>query len=144
MDSSELSSFPLSELSLDASRPPPVLQGPYTPLSTNTPVCVPQGNQQTMDSAQDESPFQQVIPNIPQQSLYPLLAALGTSINTAVSLPIPFSRRVISDIEKQQRKALKDTVEDTIRLTNTSPTSELDEQDQEISIPSVKSQAALI
>ena len=70
-DTSEFSSFSLSELPVDESRPPTVLQGPYVPLSTSTPVCMPQGNQQTMDSAQDESPFQQVIPNIPQQSLYP-------------------------------------------------------------------------
>ena len=59
-DSSELSSFPLSELSVDESRPPTVLQGPYIPLSTSTPIRVPQGNQQMTDSATDESPFQQV------------------------------------------------------------------------------------
>ena len=104
---------------------------------------MPQGNQQTMDSVQGESPFQQVIPSIPQQSLYPSLAALGTSLNTAVSSPIPFSRRVINDIEEQQRKALKDTVEGTIRSTNTSPTSDLEEQDEEVIIPSIKPQAGI-
>ena len=56
-DSSKLSSFPLSELSVDESRPPTVLQGPYVPSSTGTPVCMPQGNQQMTDSAPDESPF---------------------------------------------------------------------------------------
>ena len=124
-DSSELSSFPLSELSVDESRPPTVLQGPYVPLSTSTPVCVPQVNQQLVDSAPDESPFQQVIPSIPQQSLYPSLAALGTSVHTVVSPPIPFSRRVKNDIKEQQRKDLKDTVEGTIRSTNTLPTLEV-------------------
>ena len=99
-DSSELSSFPLSELSLDDSGPPTVLQGPYMPLSTSPPIHIPQGNQQMMHSAPDESPFQQVIPSILQQPLYPTLAALGTSVNTAVSPPIPFSRRVINDIEE--------------------------------------------
>ena len=103
-DTSKLSSFSLSELLVDESRPPTVLQGPYVSLSTSTPVCVPPGNQQTMDSAQDESPFQQVIPNIPQQSLYPSLAALGTSLNTSVSPPIPFSRRVINNIEASPRR----------------------------------------
>ena len=83
--------------------------------------------QQTMDSAQDESPFQQVIPNIPQQSLYPSLVVLETSLNTSVSPPIPFSRRVINDIKEQERKALKDMVEGTVRWTNTSPTSDLEE-----------------
>ena len=104
---------------------------------------MPQGNQQMMDSAPDESPFQQVIPSILQQSLYPSLAALETSVNTAVSPPIPFSRRVINDIEEQQRKALEDTVEGTIRSTNTSPTSDLDEQDEEVIIPSIKPQAGI-
>ena len=139
-DTSKLSSFPLSELSVD-NGPPTVLQGPYVPLSTSTPVRMPQGNQQTMDSALDESPFQQVIPSILQQSLYPSLAALGTSVNTAVSPPIPFSRRVINDIEEKQRKALEDTVEGTIRSTNTSPTSEVEEQTEEATVSGVTSQA---
>ena len=99
-DSGELSSFPLSELSVNESGPPTVLQGPYVPLSTSTPIHVPQGNQQTMDSTPEESLFQQVIPNIPQQSLYPSLAALETSVNMAVSSPIPFMKRVINDIEE--------------------------------------------
>ena len=43
-NSSELSSFPLSELPVDESGPPTVLQGPYVPLSTSTPICMPQGN----------------------------------------------------------------------------------------------------
>ena len=140
VDSSELSSFPLSELSVDESGPPTVLQGPYVPLSTSTLIGMPQGNQQMTDSAPDESPFQQVIPNIPQQSLYLSLATLRTSVNMAVSPPIPFFRRVINDIKKQQRKALKDTVEGTIRLTNTLPTSEVEEQEEEVTTPSVNPQ----
>ena len=81
------------------------------PLSTSTPIYMQQDNQPTADSAPDESPFQQVIPGILQQLLYPSLAALGTSTNTAVTPPIPFSRRVINGIEEKQRKALEDTVE---------------------------------
>ena len=90
-DKSKLNSLPLSELSVDESGPPTVLQRSYRPLSTTTPIYVQQDNQPMTDSAQDESPFQQVIPGIPQQSLYPSLAAVGTSINTAVTPPIPFS-----------------------------------------------------
>ena len=142
-DSSELSSFPLSELLVDKGRPPTVLQGPYVPLSTSRPVRLPQGNQQTMDSAPDECPFQQVISSILPQSLYPSLAALGTSANMALSPLIPFSRRVINDIEEQQRKALKDTVKGTIRSTNTSPTSEVEEQEEGVITPSVNLQAGV-
>ena len=104
---------------------------------------MPQGDQQIMDSVQDESPFQQVIRNIPHQSLYPSLAALGTSLNTSVSPPIPFSRRVINDIEEQERKALEDMVEGNVRWTNTSPTSDLEEQDEEVIGPNIKLQAGI-
>ena len=133
-DSSQLSSFPLSELPLDDSGPPTVLQGPYVPLSTSTPVHVSPDNQPPMDSAPDESTFQQVIPSIPQQSLYPSLAAMGTSINTAVSPSIPFARKVINDIEEQQRKTLKNT-EGIIRSTNTSPIPEEEGKEEEVITP---------
>ena len=91
-DTSELSRLPISELSVDASGPPTVLQGPYRPLSMSTPIRVQQDNQPITDIAPDESPFQQVIPGVAQQSLYPSLAALGTSVNIAVTPPITFSR----------------------------------------------------
>ena len=81
---------------------------------------MPSDNQQTTEAAQDESPFQQVIPNISYQSLYPSLAASKTSINTSISSSIPFSKRVINDIEEHQRRALNDSVEGTTRGTNTS------------------------
>ena len=99
-------------------------------------------NQQAADSAQEDSPYQQVIPGIPPHSLYPALAALSTSTETAITPPIPLSRRAINDIEEQQRRALKDTVEgivrlrralkDTVegivRLTNTLPILDIDEE----------------
>ena len=110
-DTSELSSFSLSELPVDQSRPPTVIHGPYIPLSTSTPVCMPSDNQQTTEATQDETSFQQVIPNISQQSLYPSLAAVRTSINTSISPSIPFSRRVINDIEEHQRRVLDNYVE---------------------------------
>ena len=56
-DTSELSSFSLSELPVDQSVPPTVIHGPYVPLSTSMPVHVPSDNQQTTEAAQDESPF---------------------------------------------------------------------------------------
>ena len=137
VDTSELSCLPLSELSVDESGPPTVLQGLYMPLCTSTPIHKQQDNQPMTDSALDESPFQQVIPGIPQQSLYPSLAALGTSKNTVVIPPIPFSRRVINDIEEKQRKALEDTFEGT----NTSPILEVEEQAEEAIVSGITSQA---
>ena len=96
---------------------------------------MPSDNQQTTEATQDESSFQQVIPNISQQSLYPSLAAMGTSINTSISPSIPFSRRVINDIEEQQRRALDDSIEGTNRGTNTSLVPDPEEQAEEIITP---------
>ena len=98
-----------------------MIHGPYVPLSTSTPMCVPSDNQQTTEATQVESSFWQVIRNISQQSLYPSLAAMGTSINTAISPPIPLSRRVINDIEEHQRRVLNSYVEGINRGTNTNP-----------------------
>ena len=63
-------------------------------------------NNQYTEAAQDESPFQQVIPNISQQLLYPSLAAMGSSPNPALSHSIPLARRVINEIEEHQRTVL--------------------------------------
>ena len=143
-DTSNLSSFSLSELPVDQSGPPMVIHRPYVPLSTSMPVHVPSDNQQTTEATQDASSFQQMIPNISQQSLYPSLVAMGTSINTSIYPSIPFSRRVINDIEEHQRRALDDSVEGTNRGTNTSPVPDPEEQAKEVIPPNTGLQARII
>ena len=44
-DTSELSSFSLSKLPVDQSRPPTMIHGSYVPSSTSTPVHMPSNNQ---------------------------------------------------------------------------------------------------
>ena len=110
-DTSELSSFSLSELPVDQSGPPAMIQ--------------------TTEAAQDELSFQPVIPNVLQQSLYPSLVAMGSSPNTAISPSIPLSRRVINDIEEHQRTVLNSYVEGMDRGMNTSPVKSPDEQQDE-------------
>ena len=61
--------------------------------------------------------------------------AMGTSINTSISPSIPFSRRVINDIEEHQRRVLNDSVEGTNRGTNISPVPNPGEQEEEVIIP---------
>ena len=56
-DTSELSSFSLSELPVDQSRSPTMIHRPYVSLSTSMPVCVPPDNQQTTEATQDETSF---------------------------------------------------------------------------------------
>ena len=53
-DSSELSSFSLSELPVDQSGPPTLIHRPYIPLSTSTPVHTPSDNNQFTEATQDE------------------------------------------------------------------------------------------
>ena len=108
------------------------MHGPYVPLSTNTPVHASSDNNQYTKAAQDESSFWQVILNIPQQSLYPSLAAMGSSPNTALSPSIPLTRRVINEIKEHQRAVLNSYAEGIDREMNTSPVLSSDEQQVEI------------
>ena len=69
---------------------------------------------------------------------------MGTSINTSVSPSIPFSRRVINDIEEHQRRALDDSIEGINRGTNTSPVPDPAEQAKEVVTPNTGLQARII
>ena len=117
---------------MDQSGPPTLIQGPYVPLSTSTPVHTPSDNNQYTKATQDESSFWQVIPNIPQQSLYPSLAAMGSSPFTALSTSIPLTRRVINEKEEHQRTVLGSYAEGMDREMNASPVLSSDEQQIEI------------
>ena len=66
---------------------------------------------------------------------------MGASVNTVVSPSIPFTRKVINDIEEQQRKTFKDTAEGNIRWTNTSPIPEEEGKEEEVITPSFNLQA---
>ena len=69
---------------------------------------------------------------------------MGTTINTSISPSIPFSRRVINDIEEHQRSALDDSIEGTTRGTNTSPVPGPKEQEEEVITPNTGLQARII
>ena len=89
-----------------------------------------------------------MIPNVSQQSLYPSLAAKGTSINTAISPPIPLSRRVINDVEEHQRRVLNSYAEGMNRGMNTSSIQsqeeEQEEQEEKITSTTKKQKATII
>ena len=130
-DTSELSSFSLSELPVDQSGPPALIHGPcvhYQPA----PVHASSENNQYTEATQDKSSFWQVIPNIPQQMLYPSLATMGSSPNTALLPSIPLARRVINEIEEHKKTVLDSYAEDMDREMNTSPILSLDEQQVKI------------
>ena len=117
---------------MDQSSPPTLMQGPYVLLSTSTPVHASPDNNQYIEATEEELSFQQVIPIILQQSLYPSLAAMGSSPNTALLPSIPLARRVINEIEEHQRTVLDSYTEGMDREMNTSPVLSLNEQQVEI------------
>ena len=107
-----VSSLSFSQLSMDESGPPVVIQGMDAPLSTSTPAQAHLSNHQSTEAVQEDTPYRQVLPNVPPQSFYPSLATMGTATNTTVSPEIPFSQQVIKDTENHQRMLFSETVEE--------------------------------
>ena len=70
----QLSSMPLSQLAMDDSGPPVVHYGMHMPAATSTPTCTEINTQ----GSQQEDSYQQIIPGIPQGSLYPTLLSLSS------------------------------------------------------------------
>ena len=77
-DTDQLSSMPLSQLAMDDSSPPVVHYGTHMPAATSTPTHT----EVNTHSPQQEDSYQQIIPGIPQGSLYPTLASLSSKERT--------------------------------------------------------------
>ena len=77
-DTDQLSSMPLSQLAMDDSGPPVMHYGMHMPAATST------ATHAEMDTytSQQEDTYQQIIPGIPQGSLYPTLASLSSEERT--------------------------------------------------------------
>ena len=65
----KLSSMPLSQIAIDDSNPLIVHYGTHMPVAASTPT----GTDVHMHSSQQEDYYQQIIPGVPQGSLYPTL-----------------------------------------------------------------------
>ena len=70
----QLSSIPLSQIAIDDSGPPIVPYGMHVPIA----ACTPTGMDVHMHSSQQEDSYQQIIPGIPQGSLYPILSSFSS------------------------------------------------------------------
>ena len=77
-DTEQLSSIPLSQLAMDDSGPPVMHYGTHVATATSTPTHM------EMDTyiSQQEDTYQQIIPGVPQGSLYPTLASLSSKERT--------------------------------------------------------------
>ena len=70
----QLSSMPLSQIAMDDSGPPVVHHSTHLPTAVSTPT----GTDVHVHSSQQEDSYQQIIPGIPQGSLYPTLSSLSS------------------------------------------------------------------
>ena len=77
----QLSSMPLSQITMDDSSPPKVHYGMHMPIAASTPT----GMDVHVQSSQQEDSYEQIIPGIPQGSLYPTLSSLSSGEGTITS-----------------------------------------------------------
>ena len=73
-ETDQLSSMPLSQIAIDDSGPPVVHYGMHVPTVMSTLT----GTDVHVHSSQQEDSYQQIIPGIPQGSLYPTLSSLSS------------------------------------------------------------------
>ena len=73
-ETDQLSSMPLSQIAIDDSGPPIVHYGMHVSIAASTPT----GTNIHVHSSHQEDSYQQIIPGIPQGSLYPTLSSLSS------------------------------------------------------------------
>ena len=87
-----------------------------------------------MHSSQQEDSYQEIIPGIPQGSLYPTLSSLSSGLVASDNNAQSHSNKVTKGLDQylqntEQLRALEaNYFDDTVRPTNTSPMSEMEEQ----------------
>ena len=126
----QLSSMPLSQIAMDDSGPPIVQYGTHVPTAASTPT----GTDVHTHSSQQEDSYQQIIPGIPQGSLYPTLSSLSSeavaSNDEVQSLHDKVSKglgKYLQDPEQCHALELN-YFDDTTRPTSVEPMSEDAEQ----------------
>ena len=100
-DTDQLSSMPLSQLAMDDSSPPVVYYGMHMPAATSTPTRT----EVRMHSSQQEDSYQQIIPGIPQGSLYPTLSSLSSEATTSPEEAQTLCNKVSKGLEKYLQDA---------------------------------------
>ena len=100
-DTDQLSSMPLSQLAMHDSGPPVVHYGTHVPAATSTPICT----EVHTHSSQQEDSYQQIIPDIPQGSLYPTLPSLSSEATTSPEEAQTLCNKVSKGLEKYLQDA---------------------------------------
>ena len=131
----QLSNMPLSQIAIDNSGPPIVHYDSHVPVAAGTPT----DTITHVHSSQQEDSYQQIIPGIPQGSLYPSLSSLSSGFEASDTNAQSLHDKVTKGLDQylqdaEQLHALEiNYFDDTARPTNTSLMSEMEEQVNETS-----------
>ena len=126
----QLSSMPLSKIAMDDSGPPVVHYGSHMPVAASTPL----GTISHSHSSLQEDFYEEIIPGIPQGSLYPSLSSLSSGLVASDTNAQSLSNKVTKGLDQYLQDAKQlcaseaNYFDDTVRPTNTSPMSEMEEQ----------------
>ena len=122
--------MPVSEISIDNSGPPVVHYGSHVPVAASTPT----GTTSHVHSLLQEDSYQEIIPGIPQGSLYPTLSSLSSGLVASDTNEHSLCNKVTKGLDQylQDAEQLRDSeanyFDDTVRSTNTSPMLEMEEK----------------
>ena len=126
VETDQLHSMPLSQISMDDSGPHMVQYGMHVPIAASSPT----GTDVYMHSSQQEDSYQQIIPGIPQGSLYPTLSSLSSEAVASNDEVQSLGDKVSKGLDKylqdaEQCHALElNYFDDTTRHTSVEPMSE--------------------
>ena len=137
-----LSSMPLIQITIDDSGSPVVHYGSHLPVAAGTST----GTITHIHSSQQEDCYQEIIPGIPQGSLYPTLSSLSSGFVASDTNAQSLHDKVTKGLDQHlQTEQLCDSevnyFDDTVRPTNTSSWSEMEEQVNEtspVNLPTAK------
>ena len=145
-ETDQLNRMPPSQIAIDDSGPPMVHYGTQMPVAASTPT----GTDVHVHSSQQEDSYQQIIPGIPQGSLYPTLSLLSSGAVASDADIQSLHAKVTKGLDKylqdaEQLCALEvNYFDDTARPTNTSLMSETMDQVKESSqnnLPTAKQES---
>ena len=129
-ETDHLSSIPLSEIAIDDSGLPVVHYGSHMFVAVSTPM----GTISHSHSSLQEDCYQEIIPGIPQSSLYPTLSSLSSGLVASDTNEHSLSNKVTKGLDQYLQDAEQlcasegNYFDNTVRPTNTSPMSEMEEQ----------------
>ena len=128
-ETDQLSSMPLSEISIDDSGPLVEHYGSHVPVAASAPTGTPAHVQ----SSPHKDSYHEIIPGISQGSLYPTLSSLSSGPVAPDTNEHSLWNRVTKGLDqylqdaKQLRASEANYFDDTIRFINTSPMLEIEE-----------------